>query len=155
MRPAALVDTREPLAFGDAAAAILQTADGRYFLQQRDDKPGIWYPGHWGCFGGGVEAGESPAEALARELVEELDLEVGELGYFMHMDFEMGALGLGHCHRTYYTARLAPQAVGALALREGKDMGAFDARTMLNELDLAPYDAFALFLHASGGRIVK
>jgi hypothetical protein len=41
--------------FRDAAAAIIVTDDGRYLMQERDDTPGIFYPDHWGLFGGAFE----------------------------------------------------------------------------------------------------
>jgi 8-oxo-dGTP pyrophosphatase MutT (NUDIX family) len=56
------------LSINYAAAAILVHEDGRILMQLRDDRPDIWYPNHWGLFGGGVEAGESPEEALCWEL---------------------------------------------------------------------------------------
>ncbi len=60
--------------FRDAAAAIIFLDDGRYLMQHRDDKPGIFYPDHWGLFGGAIEPGEdpetlpSPAEVAAKIL---------------------------------------------------------------------------------------
>ncbi len=33
---------------GDAVAALIVLDDGRYLMQLRDQKPGIFYPGHWG-----------------------------------------------------------------------------------------------------------
>jgi len=53
------------------ALAMLQR-DGRWLLQLRDDDDSIIYPGHWGLFGGHVEPGETPAEAVQRELEEEI-----------------------------------------------------------------------------------
>mgnify|MGYP006301460863 CR=1 FL=1 len=47
-------------------------AEGRYILQLRDNKPEITAPGMWGLFGGGVNPGESPDEAIQREIEEEL-----------------------------------------------------------------------------------
>ena len=58
-----------PLAI--VAVAILYQED-RYLLQLRDNIPNIVYPDHWGFFGGHLEAGESPEEALMRELSEEI-----------------------------------------------------------------------------------
>ncbi|MDS3860948.1 NUDIX domain-containing protein [Thermosynechococcaceae cyanobacterium BACA0444] len=53
--------------------AIAILSQGSQFLMQlRDDLPGILYPGHWGLFGGHLEAGESPEAALRRELFEEI-----------------------------------------------------------------------------------
>ena len=50
------------------------TPDGRVLLQQRDDRQDIPYPGAWTFFGGAVEPGETPAQAIVRELREELDI---------------------------------------------------------------------------------
>lgn len=41
-------------------------------LQLRDNIDGIYYPDHWGLFGGEVELGETSEEAIERELAEEL-----------------------------------------------------------------------------------
>ncbi|MGB1416767.1 MAG: NUDIX hydrolase [Synechococcus sp.] len=57
---------------GDVALAMLQR-DGLWLLQLRDDNPDILFPGHWGCFGGHLEPGETAGEAIRRELAEEID----------------------------------------------------------------------------------
>jgi hypothetical protein len=61
-----LVGTREPLRAADAVAALLILDDGRYVMQLRDTLPTIFYPDHWGCFGGAVGDGEAPLAALNR-----------------------------------------------------------------------------------------
>lgn len=53
------------------AIAILHQ-HGKFLLQLRDDIPSIPYPGHWAFFGGHIEPGESPYEAMQRELLEEI-----------------------------------------------------------------------------------
>jgi hypothetical protein len=53
-----LTDT-EPLRGENAVAAIITDERGRYLMQLRDDIPGIFYPGYWGCFGGAVSAGKN------------------------------------------------------------------------------------------------
>ncbi len=55
--------------------AILVNPAGRILLQQRENKPGLMYPGCWTTFGGTVEPGETPDEAMRRELLEEIELE--------------------------------------------------------------------------------
>jgi 8-oxo-dGTP diphosphatase len=56
------------------AVAVLLRRDGRVLLAQR--LPGTPYAGYWEFPGGKVEPGESIAHALARELDEELGIEV-------------------------------------------------------------------------------
>lgn len=58
----------------DVAVGIVSAPDGRVLLCQRP--PGKPYAGWWEFPGGKVEAGESAGEALARELHEELGLEI-------------------------------------------------------------------------------
>jgi len=55
---------------------IIENAKGEILLQLRDDKPGFEYPNCWGTFGGQIEEGETPQEALIREIREELDYDV-------------------------------------------------------------------------------
>ncbi|MFO7189544.1 MAG: Nudix family hydrolase [Pseudomonadota bacterium] len=56
------------------AAAVLIDADGRFLLAQRPAR--TVYAGYWEFPGGKVEPGEAPAEALRRELREELGVEI-------------------------------------------------------------------------------
>ncbi len=60
----------------DVAVGVVTDADGRVLLAQRPaGKPAA---GHWEFPGGKFEHGESPREALARELHEELGVELDE-----------------------------------------------------------------------------
>ena len=58
----------------EVAAAVILRGDGRFLLAQRP--AGKVYAGYWEFPGGKVEHGESAADALARELHEELGIEV-------------------------------------------------------------------------------
>jgi 8-oxo-dGTP diphosphatase len=58
------------------AACALVDVDGRVLIAQRPD--GKQLAGLWEFPGGKVEPGETPEEALVRELREELDIEVAQ-----------------------------------------------------------------------------
>jgi 8-oxo-dGTP diphosphatase len=59
----------------DVAVGVLVRPDGSFLLASRPEgKP---YAGHWEFPGGKIESGESIAGALARELHEELGIEIG------------------------------------------------------------------------------
>jgi len=60
----------------EIAQLLLFDRDGRLVIYLRDNKPEIPFPNHWDFFGGHLEAGETPEQALARELNEELGIEM-------------------------------------------------------------------------------
>jgi len=55
-----------------AVALAMLKRDDCWLLQLRDDISTIIAPGQWGLFGGHLEPGETPAEAVQRELEEEI-----------------------------------------------------------------------------------
>jgi 8-oxo-dGTP diphosphatase len=58
----------------EVSAAVLLRADGSFLLAQRP--AGKVYAGYWEFPGGKIEAGEAPERALARELHEELGIDI-------------------------------------------------------------------------------
>jgi 8-oxo-dGTP diphosphatase len=64
------------------AAIIFENKKGEFLLYLRDNKPGIPFPDHWDLIGGHVEEGETPEEALVREVMEELGIELKEYSFF-------------------------------------------------------------------------
>ena len=60
----------------DVAVGVLIDAAGRFLLTSRPD--GKVYAGYWEFPGGKLEAGETVAQALRRELHEELGITIGE-----------------------------------------------------------------------------
>lgn len=55
-------------------AVILTDRLGRVLMHLRDDVPGIAWPGYWSLPSGLADPGETPAEAMSRELREETGL---------------------------------------------------------------------------------
>ncbi|CAK0751935.1 Nudix hydrolase domain-containing protein [uncultured Gammaproteobacteria bacterium] len=145
-----------PLRAADAVAALIVLDDGRYLLQQRDELPQIWYPGHWGLFGGAIEDHEETEAALRRELQEELNLDLPPDAFepFARFDFDLSHFGQGKVHRTFFKLTLAQSRLGELRLSEGAAFGAFTAAEILGgQLPVTPYDSFALWLDIGRSRL--
>lgn len=136
----------------NAVAAIIVADDGRYLMQLRDDIPRIFYPGHWGCFGGAVGAGEEPARALMRELEEELEMESNVTKDFVTLDFDLSRLGQKRVFRTYYEVAISQAAIPKLVLHEGAAMRLFAGAELFDLPNVTPYDSFALWLHFARNR---
>lgn len=64
------------LDFMDSAGIILRNKEGEILLQHRDDKEGLAGRNMWALFGGMIEGGENPEDALVREIREELCFDV-------------------------------------------------------------------------------
>jgi 8-oxo-dGTP pyrophosphatase MutT (NUDIX family) len=142
----------------DAVAAVICLPDNRYLLQHRDDRPGIWYPGHWGCFGGAVDPGESPQQALMRELAEELEFRPAQVEYLTRFDFDFSFLDMGRHYRIYYVVRMTRAEQAAVVLHEGQAVASFDLVALASDMLVTPYDLFALHLHGgspAAGRLSR
>jgi 8-oxo-dGTP pyrophosphatase MutT (NUDIX family) len=97
------------------AIAILYQ-DNKFLMQLRDNKPNIIYAGHWGFFGGHLEPGETPEEAVQREVLE-------EIGYVLPPTFAFfncytDEISVRHVFHAPLTVELKQ-----LVLTEGWDMG--------------------------------
>lgn len=66
----------------EIAAIILENEKKQFLLALRDNKPGIPFPNHWDLIGGHVEVGETPEEALIREVKEELNINLREYTFY-------------------------------------------------------------------------
>lgn len=99
----------------EVAIAILHQ-NQQFLLQLRDNIPGIAAPGQWGFFGGHLEPGETPSQALHRELIEEIDytLTLPAVKFGEYPDERVQR----HIFASALTLPLA-----ALTLREGWDFG--------------------------------
>ena len=66
----------------EIAAIILENDKGEILLYLRDNKPDIQFPNHWDLIGGHIEEGETPEEALLREVKEELDIDLTDYTFY-------------------------------------------------------------------------
>ena len=116
-------------------------------MQLRDAIPEIFYPDHWGCFGGALNDGEVADDALRRELREELEFSASGMRVFTRFDFDFAPLGQKRVYRIYYEVPVSPRAYSRFVLHEGAQFRAFSAREFLSLPRVTPYDAFAVWLH--------
>ena len=142
------LEPRGPLKPADAVVAIIIDESGRYLVQLRDPKPTIFFPDHWGCFGGAIEPGETDRQCLARELEEEIELDISSLpvSHFTTFSFDFGFAGGSVIRRTFYEVRATVASLSNLTLREGRAMQFFPGPELL-AMQVVPYDRFALWMH--------
>jgi 8-oxo-dGTP pyrophosphatase MutT (NUDIX family) len=88
----------------------------------RDDIPGILYPGHWGFFGGHIESGETPEQAVVREVYEEISYSIERATEFGRYDDECA------CRYVYHSPLTV--SLDRLVLNEGWDFGLIDAEAI-------------------------
>lgn len=95
------------------AVGVLFQADGRFLLTTRP--PGKAYAGHWEFPGGKIEAGESLAQALTRELQEELGITIHNPMPWKteRIDYPHALVELQFCQVHQWT--------GELQMKEGQD----------------------------------
>jgi 8-oxo-dGTP diphosphatase len=108
---AARAGDRRPV---DVAVGVLVREDGAFLLTSRP--PGKVYAGHWEFPGGKIEPGETLQQALARELHEELGIDIGaaEPWHEQLFDYPHALVRLRFCKVFAWT--------GELQMREGQAM---------------------------------
>ena len=94
--------------------AALIVRDGRLLIARRPE--GKHMAGRWEFPGGKLEKGESPEEAIEREIREELEIEVGIERYLMTVEYDYPAFHLSMdcflCHFGDGTPRLMAASAG-------------------------------------------
>ena len=104
-----------------------------YLLQLRDHTPGIVYADVWSFFGGAIEAGETPWQALQRELTEELEWQPHR-GIYLY-DW----VNPEHPCRIHFFMVPFTGERSALVLHEGKDLGWFNLDEVAHHSQMASH----------------
>ena len=103
------------------AGVFIEDDAGQLVLQLRDDIPTISHPSHWSIWGGRVEEGESPIEAAAREVREELTLNVTHDA----LQFVTSGISISPPREWYAFYWKAGAVVDHAIVTEGQKMGRF------------------------------
>lgn len=147
--------TDESQLWASDAVAILITVGGKYLMQFRDPIRGIFFPGHWGLFGGGIDPGEDEDTALVRELEEELGWTCppDRARRFSRVDLDLTCAGIGALKRVIFELEVSEAEAAGFVLGEGREMRAFTPTEILAHPRVVPYDRWAIWLHGNRGRI--
>ena len=130
------------------AAALLVTPDGRYLMQHRDDVRHIMLPGHWSCFGGAIEHGESPEAAVRRELEEEIEFRASEVTAFTEMVVLLPLDPPRRDRMDFFAVPILTSDLDRLVLHEGQGKALFTPEALAAEPRVAPWDLAAVLMHA-------
>jgi 8-oxo-dGTP pyrophosphatase MutT (NUDIX family) len=105
------------------------------------------------CSAAASSPAKTPVDALKRELREELELEIETAEFFARFDFDIGGLRLPRFYRNYYVVSISRAVEQRLVVHEGAAKRLFSGNEILEEPNVTPYDAFALFLYHARGRL--
>jgi 8-oxo-dGTP diphosphatase len=122
----------------------------QYLLQHREDRRDISYPNCWGLFGGACEKGESAAEALRRELLEELALEVTSYEPLLTCTYDLWSEDR-RTRKAFFSIELSQAQAGKIVLGEGQGMAWLRFEEVMARADqVVPYDLVVIALHNGG-----
>lgn len=98
----------------DVAVGILMQADGNFLMTTRPE--GKVYAGYWEFPGGKIERGETLADALRRELIEEIGITIGAVQPWKEqiVDYPHALVRLHFCKVHDWS--------GQFEMREGQEM---------------------------------
>jgi 8-oxo-dGTP pyrophosphatase MutT (NUDIX family) len=156
----------------EIASSLLFDTAGRFLFQQRDDIAGITEPGKIGLFGGHKEGNETFVECIARELSEEIginlrlerfqplivyqgiDVEIGgpiRAEFFVVRDISLAQIRIAEGSLVVANAESVPRLGGRLTAYARLALKAFG--TTLNNTVIAhrPRDAIAARIHEGLG----
>ncbi len=105
-----------------SVAAVIRNPAGQLLLQHRDDKAGVTYPGHWSFFGGFVEQEETPADALRREIQEEISWCADNITHLTTSIFDQYERRNAVAYREYFLLEYDDRTHPRLTQREGQGM---------------------------------
>lgn len=119
-------------------SAFLYNPAGGVIAQLRDDKPGLMFPAHWSTLGGRIESGETPDEAMQRELIEEIEI-CPPMTFWRLFEHQFISRGIRHDVDIYAYVGEIGLAIDDIRLHEGQRL----AYLRLTDIDTFPF-AFGL-----------
>jgi 8-oxo-dGTP diphosphatase len=107
----------------EIAQVLLFDRHDRLLIYLRDEKADIPFPNYWDFFGGHLEVGETPEQALVREVKEELGIELVSYEFFGSYECLEGDV---YPNKKYiYRARI-DRTIDELTLHEGQRLASIE-----------------------------
>jgi 8-oxo-dGTP diphosphatase len=114
------------------AVAIIVNDNNKFLLLKRSDDPKIWQPSKWALVGGGIEKGESPQQAVEREILEEIGIEIKK--FIKTFSIQRHTDSIEHIFACRYDGEPTDIKLNV----ENTNYGWFDTEEM-NYLDIVPH----------------
>jgi len=110
------------------ACILYHRGKGKVLLQLRTKEEGLFFPGFWSIFGGGLDEGERPEACILRELKEEIRFRPEHIMYWKETPYKEFIF--------HIFIGLIDLEKEEIALREGEDMGYFSEEE-IDKMDIA------------------
>ena len=117
-------------------------------MQLREDKPVLPHRTHWTFFGGEVDPGEAPQDAILREVEEELTFRPNNCSWFHEAVYILPLHGRNVVRKAYYLIEIKPEEVDSMVLCEGADLKLMTVSEILTLNRVAPWDLSVTLLHS-------
>lgn len=131
------------------ASAIIIYYKNRVFINLRSKNKKIFYPSHWGCFGGAKNRKESYLMAALREFYEETQIKTSKnnLKFFFNLDFTIPS-SYKKIRRNFYLFKIKNIKLfnKNFYLSEGVKAKFFTKTDFLKIKKFVPYDKLAIDL---------
>jgi 8-oxo-dGTP diphosphatase len=118
----------------EIAAMIFENQEWKLLFYLRDNIQSIPFPHHWDLIGGHIDPGETPEQALVREVEEEIGLQVNEYSYEFYKKFHCTQGDIYENIKYIYHGKIIKK-MNELVLYEGEKLWYFS----VNELEKIPF----------------
>lgn len=121
------------------SAYAIAVRDGRILLTRLSEVSPVFGPGQWHLPGGGIDPGEQPVEALARELREETGLETMACRLVEARSYQVSRQGIDwHVTALFYLVEVGETRPAVTEIEGSADAVAWMPLDELAEVSLSP-----------------